>query len=108
MMDATAHTPPKPFEVQYPHVYDLLPAAHTPPPHPALPTHTDAVRSMHVHVQVSGYPTLYFVKANDKKNPVSYDGERTKVRAARDAPPAFTSHQAHTDSSSSFPYPCDM
>jgi hypothetical protein len=36
-----------------------------------------------MHVQVSGYPTLYFVKANDKKNPVSYDGERTKVQCVQ-------------------------
>jgi protein disulfide isomerase family A protein 3 len=25
---------------------------------------------------VKGYPTIYFVPGNDKKNPVSYDGER--------------------------------
>jgi hypothetical protein len=26
--------------------------------------------------EVQGYPTLFFVPANDKKNPVSYEGGR--------------------------------
>jgi len=37
----------------------------------------DATKNEIPGIQINGYPTLKFYKANDKKNPLAYDGERT-------------------------------